>query len=79
MRLYKNKYSKPIQDRFDKTKNQCLLFVRRNNLIYLKDPTNPNIPDFSNEIDLEQLDLTDFKYTKEMHIEYTDELYPNNL
>lgn len=35
--------------------------------------------DLSHEIDLDQLDLTDFKYTREMPIEYGSDLIPMRL
>lgn len=51
MRMNKLKYSKLIHNRYDKNKNQTLLFVRRTNLINLKNPNN--VLDLSQEIDLD--------------------------
>lgn len=78
MRMNKQKYSKLIQSRYDKNKNQTLLFVRRTNLIHLKNGNN--VPDLSQEIDLDQFDLTDYKYIRDAKIEYTEgDLYPKDL
>ena len=78
MRMNKDKQTKLIQNRYDKNKNQTLLFVRRTNLITLKD--SRDVPDLSQEIDLDQFDLTDYKYIRESKIEYSnDNLYPKDL
>ena len=43
--MNKDKKTKLIQNRYDKNKNQTLLFVRRTNLITLKD--SRDVPDLS--------------------------------
>lgn len=43
--MNKDKKTKLIQGRYDKNKNQTLLFVRRTNLLTLKD--SRDVPDLS--------------------------------
>ena len=77
VKLNKHKHTKAREQRYDKTINQSLLFLRRTYLIHLKDPNH--VLDLSREIDLDQLDLTDFKYTHEMPIEYGSDLIPMRM
>jgi len=53
------------------------LFFRQKYLINLKDP-NYSL-DLSREIDLDQLDFTDFKFISEMQTEYGSDLIPMRL
>ena len=77
MKLNKHKHTKAREPRYDKTINQSLLFFRRSYLIHLKDPNH--LLDLSREIDLDQLDLTDYKFTNEMQTEYGSDLIPMRL
>lgn len=65
--MNKHKYTKLRENRYDKTINQAMVFLRRTFLIHLKDPNH--VVDYSHEVDLDQLDLTDYKYTRDMKIE----------
>jgi hypothetical protein len=67
-KLNKNKYAKQRNLRYDKLANQAALFLRRTYLIHLKDPNH--VLDLSHEVDLDQLDLTDYKYMREMMLDY---------
>jgi hypothetical protein len=77
MKLNKHKYTKAREPRYDKVINQSLFFFRRTYLIHLKDPNH--ILDLSRDFDLDQLDLTDFKFTRENLIEYGSDLIPMRM
>lgn len=72
MKMNKHKYTKMRDRRYDKTTNQAMVFIRRTFLMHLRDPQSAI--DWSHEVDLDQLDMTDFKFTREMQIDYGTEL-----
>lgn len=67
-KMNKNKYTKIRERRYDKTVNQALLFVRRTYLVYLRDPANTI--SWADEPDLDQLDMTDYKFSGESQLDY---------
>lgn len=72
MKMNKNKYTKVRERRYDKTVNQALTFVRRTYLVHLKDPNSAI--DWSHEFDLDQLDMTDYKFTRESQVDFGSDL-----
>jgi len=74
MKLNKSKYTSVSHSgRNDKNRNQTLYYYRFGTLNLLKTPEKA--PDLSDEIDMDQLDLQDYKFIKDSIIDYMDDRF----